>query len=181
MLLGRVRRTWGRTASIWSCRASQGVGVGGVLPQVQRVLLPPVSSQCSPLARTGNRSWQWPRSRRSGQAARSSTARHKPRASLPSKLCTALPQTPTAHTWCLVAATWQSLGPRAVHSHRASRMGVSRLGFAHTWCLVAATWQSLAPEPSIAAWRHGWGYPDWGLLNPCVKKKWLMVTHVTWG
>ena len=56
------------------------------------------------------------------------------------------PGPPTAHTWCLVAATRQSLGPRPVHSRSASRVGVSKLGIAHTWCLIVATRQSLGPR-----------------------------------
>ena len=118
-----------------------------------------------------------------------------PWAGLPPKPSAALSRTSTVHIWCMPAATRQSLGPRAVHSRTASRVGVSWLGYAHTWCQVSATRQSpgprdvhsrtasrlgvswlgwctpgvsllphgraRAPEPSIAARRHGWGYPGW--------------------
>ena len=68
---------------------------------------------------------------------------------------------------------WASLPPQP-------SAALSRTPTAHTWCLVAATWQSLGPEPSIAARRHGWGYPGWGTTRSEWKKKCLMVRHVTW-
>ena len=51
-----------------------------------------------------------------------------PWAGLPPKPSAALSRTSTVHVWCLPAATRQSLGPRAVHSRTASRVGVSWLG-----------------------------------------------------
>ena len=87
------------------------------------------------------------------------------------------------HTWCLVAAARQSPGPRAVHSRTASRMGVSWLGWCTPGVLSLPYGRAWAAEPSIAARRHGWGYPGWGTArSQCIlKKNRLLVTHVTVG